>query len=268
MNKKQTKTNSNWWTEKYGFFGKFYMEGDASIEGFLTKKMSLSKRTKREVVGIIRILGLKRGMKVLDAPCGYGRHSIELARKGINIVGSDINSTELLRAKREAKKQRLDVKFVKENMLDIEYKKEFDAVINMFYSFGFFNTDKENNQVLKNFYNALKPGGKFLMHTDVNIPRIKAGKYKLEEERRLISGGRLKIIDKYNPKTKRIEGVWIITKSNGRVEEKHYSVRVYEKDEFIRLCKRIGFKNCVAYSSWDKKPYSKLGEEIMFVAEK
>ncbi|CAF4819188.1 unnamed protein product [Rotaria sp. Silwood2] len=70
-------------------------------------------------------------------------------------------------------------------MIDINYDNEFDAVINMFYSFGFFETDEENNQVLQNFYNALKPGGKFLFHTDVNIPRILSGKYKEDETRHL-----------------------------------------------------------------------------------
>jgi hypothetical protein len=42
--------------------------------------------------------------------------------------------------------------------------------------------------VLKNFFNALKPGGKFLMHTDVNVPRILSGKYKEDEERNLLTG--------------------------------------------------------------------------------
>jgi hypothetical protein len=44
-----------------------------------------------------------------------------------------------------------------ENMIDIDYQNEFDVVINMFYSFGFFENDQENEKVLSNFYNALKP---------------------------------------------------------------------------------------------------------------
>jgi len=257
-----------WWEERYGFFGEFYLDGDNSKEGCLAEKRSLRERTTKEVAGVINILNLKGGEKILDDPCGYGRHSIELARRVFTVIGSDINSIHLKVAIAESQKLGISVDFCKENMLEINYSEEFDAVINMFYSFGFFETDEENMKVLKNFHRALKPGGKFLMHTDVNIPRIIAGKYKEDEIRNLSSGNNLRIIDHFNPTTKRIEGVWIITKLGGREIRKNYSVRVYEKDEFIQMCLEVGFKKCEAYGSWEGDSYSEDGEEIMFVATK
>ena len=257
-----------WWSEEYGFFGSFYMEGDASKEGYLIeKKQSLDDRTKTEVDGLVKLTGIKNDARVLDCPCGYGRHSIELAKRGFNVVGSDINSAHLRKAIEDAKKNLLDVTFNKESMIDLGYDSEFDVVVNMFYSFGFFDTDEENEKTLKNFYNALKPGGKFLMHTDVNIPRILSGKYKEDEKRNLTTGKTLRVIDSYNPTTKRIEGSWII--NNGiNQEKKDYSVRVYTKDEFESLCKKIGFSSVITYSDWSGLAYSEDAEDMIVVATK
>ena len=138
----------------------------------------------------------------------------------------------------------------------------------MFYSFGFFESDDDNFKVLQNFFKALKPNGQFLMHTDVNIPFIQAGKYKHNETRALTNGNALRIVDKYDPVTKRINGFWILKDENGEEIKKEYSVRVYTKDEFINLCKNAGFRFCKVYSDWDKKPYSEDSEDMIIVATK
>ncbi|MDO8538091.1 MAG: class I SAM-dependent methyltransferase, partial [archaeon] len=133
-----------WWSKEYGFFGSFYIEGDNSLDGYLqSKKQSLEERTSTEVKGIINLLKLKVRDKILDIPCGYGRHSIELAKQGFNVVGVDINSVHLKQAKKNANNSNLDIIFEEKNMLNLKYQNEFDAVINMFYSFGFFEKDKE-----------------------------------------------------------------------------------------------------------------------------
>ncbi len=258
-----------WWEEEYGFFGEFYIKGDNSREGHLSEvPYSLRERTLRETMGIINLLDLVGNERILDVPCGYGRHSIELSKRGFIIVGSDLNSVHLNRAVKEAENQNLQIIFRKENMLELNYKNKFDAVINMFYSFGFFETDEENMLVLKNFYRALKFGGKFLMHTDVNIQRTITGKYKEHELRNLLSGDKLRITDHFNFSTKRIGGKWTITESDKQTVQKNYSVRVYEKDEFVKMCLEVGFRKCEAYSSWKGEPYSEDSEEIMFVAIK
>ena len=244
------------------------MEGDTSEEGYLIeKKQSLDDRTKAEVDGVIKLLFLEFGLTILDCPCGYGRHSIELARQGYRVTGSDINSVHLEKAIKDAQENSVDVTFNKESMLNLAYASEFDAVINMFYSFGFFDTDEENEKVLMNFFKALKPGGKFLMHTDVNVPRILSDKYKTHEERKLKSGKVLRVIDSYDQKTKRINGAWII-KNNGNDEKKNYSVRVYTKEEFESLCFKVGFSSVVTYSDWKGNKYSEDAEDMIVVATK
>lgn len=264
----QTKAIS-WWQEEYGFFGDFYMEGDNSLDGYLQeKKQDLNQRTETEISGVVSLLDLRPGCKILDVPCGYGRHSIGLAGKGYQVTGLDINRRHLEFAKNDALKKGVAVEFVDENMIDVNYRAQFDCVINMFYSFGFFEEDDDNFQVLCNFFKALKPGGKFLMHTDVNIPRIQNGRYKHNEVRTAKSGKTLKIIDNYNPETKRIDGAWIITDNQNNQVRKDYSVRVYEKDEFVDLCKQAGFSKCEVFSDWSGRLYDSLSEDMIVVATK
>ena len=261
--------NKKWWSEEYGFFGDFYMQGDDSKEGYhIARKQNLKQRTLTEVDGVIRLLNLKPKSKILDIPCGYGRHSIELAKRGFVVAGSELNAQHLSIAKKEARKNSAKIQFVRENMLEIDYKPKFDAVVNMFYSFGFFEKEEDNFKVLQNFFKVLKPGGKFLMHTDVNIPRILNGKYKHDEVRTLKSDKKLRIIDDYDPVTKRINGAWILIDKKSNEERKDYSVRVYTKDEFIKLCKRAGFKFCEVFSDWSGKPYDSNSEDMIVVATK
>lgn len=265
MNEKETK----WWMEEYGFFGDFYMQGDDSVDGYLAgKKQTLLERTECEVNGVIRLLGLKKGDRLLDCPCGYGRHSNRLASKGINVVGCDINSVHLHKAIEYAQIKKLPVEFRKENMIELNYQNEFDAVINMFYSFGFFDTDEENFRVLKNFYDALKPGGKFLMHTDVNITRIESGKYKFDEVRNLTSGRQLRIIDRYDENTKKIYGKWTISDCKGENRTVDYVVRVYSKEEFSEMCYEAGFLKVNTYSDWNGALYDTESEDMIIIAEK
>lgn len=257
-----------WWEEEAGFFGHGYMEGDNSVEGYLDQQLTLAERTTNEVNGIINLLKLQPGQRLLDCPCGYGRHSIALAQRGIEVVGADINSEELQIACQQLSNLP-NAQFIKNDMRFLYFHDHFDAVINMFYSFGFFETDEENLQVLRNFYTALKPGGKFLMHTDVNIPRIMSGRYKSVENRHLCDGNILEIIDRYDSSTKRINGTWRIIHADGTADDlTPYSVRVYTGEEFIGWCYDIGFTRVTAYGSWDGAPLTDDSEDMMIVAEK
>ena len=245
------------------------MEGDDSVEGYLSsRRQNLGERTTSEVNGIIKLLHAKTGESILDCPCGYGRHSIELARRGFQITGVDINSDHLRQAMESARGLSNVPDFQKLNMLYLDYDSKFDHVINMFYSFGFFESDEENERVLQNFYNALKLGGKFLMHTDVNIPRIINGKYKTRDTRSLKDGGILTVNDSYDPKTHRVVGSWTIKAKGGHETIRRYSVRVYTKDEFVELCRKIGFRSCQVFSDWDSNPYSEDSEDMIIVASK
>jgi len=240
---KQTK----WWEDRGGFFGNQYMIGDNSIEGYIPgKKESLEQRTNREVDGIISLLNPRPHAWILDVPCGYGRHTIELRKRGYFTSGVDINE-EFLKIAKEQAKVVLDYKhpweipnFEKRDMRTLEYYSKyigklkwinhFDFLINMFYSFGFFS-DEENKATMKTFYDALNKerGGKLLLHTDVSPEMILQGDYRLSEIRSLKDDKKLIIREEYDPKTKRINGSWTILNNGDSKRLTPYSKNLFSK---------------------------------------
>lgn len=257
-----------WWQDGAGFFGRHYMSCDDSLEGYRAEQQTLEERTQMEVNGIIKLLGLQQGAAVLDCPCGYGRHSLGLARQGFEVVGVDINSEELqvCLAKRA---DYLNARFVQQDMRKLIYDNQFDAVINMFYSFGFFEEDEENLQVIRNFYNALKPGGKFLMHTDVNVDRVISGDYVFSEYRTLANGNRVKQEEWYDADRKRVMGTWHMVDADGNVHEAPaYSMRVFTAQEFADWCYDIGFTKIETYAYWDGSALTPDAEDMIIIATK
>lgn len=103
--------------------------------------------------------------KVLDIACGAGRHSLELARRGFDVTGFDLSEFLIGEAKKELKnspEKNLKVKFMIADMRDFNFRKSFDAAVNIFTSFGYFENDGENFKVIGNASNSLKSGGYFV----------------------------------------------------------------------------------------------------------
>lgn len=254
-----------WWSEESGFFGPFYMKADTMRDSDANNEKSLEERTQEEVDGIVRLLDLDEGAKVLDCPCGYGRHSIELASRGFQVTGVDINTAHLERARDQNESE--FARFQKANMLNLDYQSEFDAVINIFASFGFFDREEENEKVLANFFDALKPGGSLLIHTDANVPQLDSGPNEYTNTKELETGETLKIKDKYDPKTRRINGSWTI--KDGKEEKtRSYSVRIYPKYELEDMCVSAGFTSVFAFSNWKGETYSEESTNTIIVSEK
>jgi len=125
---------------------------------------SSTRQTKREAKFIIDRLGIETGARVLDLACGYGRHTIELARQGFDMVGLDLSMVMLKKALADAQTAGQVIKFVHGDMQKLSFKAIFDAIYNVQTSFGYFD-DQKNFKVLQGIYRALKPGGVFLLET-------------------------------------------------------------------------------------------------------
>ncbi|MDE9564544.1 methyltransferase domain-containing protein [Xenorhabdus bovienii] len=149
----QSNKEKMWWEEDAGFFGELYKEADDSTQTFFEGENNLVQRTNKEVDGVINLCGLKSGQYLIDCPCGYGRHSVALRKKGINVIGIDVNEEHLSIARRHAEVQNSDVIFKKDDMRTFKVERQVDVLVNMFYSFGFFS-DEENVNAARNFYDA------------------------------------------------------------------------------------------------------------------
>jgi SAM-dependent methyltransferase len=101
--------------------------------------------------------------RVLDLCCGPGRHAIHLAKRGAFVTGVDRSSFLLKKARSRAESEKLEIEWIQEDMRNFVRPGQYDLVINLFTSFGYFGTTEEDFIVLRNAYASLMPGGFFVI---------------------------------------------------------------------------------------------------------
>lgn len=107
-------------------------------------------------------LELHEGMEILDCPCGDARVGLHLANRGLKFTGVDVNPRFIAKAKERFKAEGLNGEFLVGDMRDLQFKNKFDAIINWFNSFGYFDIETDY-YVLKLFHKGLRSGGLLLI---------------------------------------------------------------------------------------------------------
>lgn len=130
------------------------------------------ERSEQEAAFVAGLLGLEPGLRVLDVPCGHGRIANRLAAGGAEVVGVDSNLLFLERARQDAAARGVDVEFLHGDMRELPWmgrdaagpdgEDTFDAVVNWFTSFGYFDDDTDRS-ILLGFRRTLRPGGRLVM---------------------------------------------------------------------------------------------------------
>jgi SAM-dependent methyltransferase len=137
--------------------------------------------TKKDCDVIARLLDLKPGLHILDLACGHGRHTIELARRGLKpITGLDYSKDALEYARQDAVRNDTKVDFIEGDMRSLTFEAEFDVIFNVFSSM-FYWDDVVHLSILQGVFKALKPDGRFLI--DVYNRDLKVADKFLEEHR-------------------------------------------------------------------------------------
>src|SRR3989344_3681569 len=133
---------------------KFYK--NLGAEGLALRKKP--EQTKSELNFFKRLLNKRQ--KILDLACGYGRFTIPLSKAGYNIEGLDLSSNLLEKAREEAKKQNLTIKFIQGDMTKLPYENEiFDAIICMWSAFIELTEGKDQIKALNEMLRVLKNKG-------------------------------------------------------------------------------------------------------------
>ncbi|KKO54298.1 class I SAM-dependent methyltransferase [Paenibacillus sp. DMB20] len=203
-----------------------------------------------EVQQMVSWLSLSEGSSVLDLCCGMGRHSLALAEAGYRITGVDLSDV-LLRKARECDKKN-QVAWIASDMRHIPADDEhFDAVLNLFTSFGYFTKDEEHIKVLEEICRVLKPGGKFIIDflNPAYVERhlvpesVRESEGQRIEEKRTIDNGYVK------------KAIAISDLDGG--EPRHYQERVklYTRDEFKMMIEEVGLRIDQIHGSYDGEAY-------------
>jgi len=218
----------------------------------------------REAAMIKRLLKARKGQKVLDVPCGKGRITIPLAKLGLEMTGADLTESFLRSAKRCAKKEGADIRFLRSDMRNIDFEGAFHAAFNWFGSFGYFS-DEDNLLFCRKVFKALKPGGRFLVEGP-NKSFIETH-FRANVEHR-IGGVLIKVRNRWDTKGERIRGSWTFITKDGRREQKKTDMRIFNAAEMRALLRSAGFREITFHGRPSLARFTRHSKRLIAVARK
>jgi SAM-dependent methyltransferase len=232
-------------------------------------------RTTEELSGVLGFLDLAPGARILDLACGHGRHSVLLARAGYRVTGLDRSAHMLWRGRAAAASGSVEagdgrVEWVRGDMRRLPFAagvspgKPFDACINLFTSFGYFEDDAENEQVIAEAARLLKPGGKFLIdvsNRDYCLLRMWPASWR--------HYGAAIILEQtaFDPETCRFHNTFTWVEGDKR-ESLAHSVRYYTAPELKGMLQRAGLEQVGVYGDFDGRPLTLDSKRIIVVGKK
>ena len=183
------------------------------------------------------------------------------------VTGQDLNEDYLQMARDGAAQTGVEIESVHSDMRDIPFTDEFDAVINMFTAFGYFDSEAEDLRVLLAVANALRSGGKLLVDT-INREWVLSnfiqndwhtdddGNTFLEHREFDLVTGRNRVTFS------------IVTADGTRRESPGHDVRLYTLTELVRLLDAAGLRLSATYGDYDGAPYAINTPRMIVVATK
>jgi SAM-dependent methyltransferase len=226
---------------------------------------------------LIEKFGLTRKSKILDLACGQGRISLELARRGHSVLGCDYSKQFIATARSTAQREGLDARFIRRDMRSLTYEYEFDAVINIFTSFGYFD-DADNMKVLRVATRSLKPKGKLLIDINNALSVIcalskegrkdsKTGCVTTIKETELSNGLKVNIREEWNPLTMR----WRVTRfwtENGKSRRYEIDVRLYLLPELKYLMESSGLRCEKVFGDFGGSAFDSDSKRLIIIASR
>jgi SAM-dependent methyltransferase len=244
---------NDWWKD---FFSGVVLE--------TWRRFTPEEHTRAEVDFIEKELGLRPSAQVLDVPCGGGRHSLELARRGYRPTGVDLASGFIAEAQDRSAKQGLAVTWENREMRDLPWAEQFDGVFSFGNSFGYLH-DAGNRDFLKAVHRTLRPGAKLLLDVPSLAESLLA---KFEERQWYPAGDILFLIEQhYDPLRGRMDTEYTFVQ-NGKVEKRPASHRVYTCRELLGLLEETGFGDVTVYGSLNREPFQLGSPRPMVVTAK
>lgn len=221
------------------------------------------ENTDRDACNIIKLLGLKETDSLLDVCCGFGRNTHAFAKMGIKTTGIDITKYYLDRAKKESINKN-NPQYILGDILKFKEIEKYDYAINMFTSFGLMESEDDEIIGLKNIYNALKPGGKYLI--DIQGKELICRDF---EKNIWFESGDIKVFLEYkivNSFT-RLNSRWLYYKDNN-MHERSFDTRIYSALELATLVSGVGFETVEIYGDFLGNPYDMDAERLIVVGIK
>ncbi|MGL4981239.1 MAG: class I SAM-dependent methyltransferase [Treponemataceae bacterium] len=214
---------------------------------------------------VCKIAGLGKGSHVLDAGCGPGRISVELALRGLDVTGVDLIQPFLDAAKETAKVEDVFVNFVQADLREYTTQTVFDAAVSLYTSFGYCESIEDDMKILKQIASSLKDGGWFILETlgrEIAVRDFTEGEW-------FERAGKV-VLTEFS-----VEGAWeglcskwILIDKDGNRTDHEFVQRLYSAIELRRLMLVCGFSSVEIYGDFDFSQYNEKARTMVLVARK
>lgn len=209
---------------------------------------------------LIKYFDPKPKAEFLDLPCGRGRHTIEIHKRGYRVTGLDLAPKNIAIANESATE---GLAFDVHDMREPYRTEGFDFVLNLFTSFGYFSELEQNMDVLRAAWTNLKPKGKLLIDFLNAEPTIKGLR---PTEKLEIDGVVFNIYRQYVDGTisKTIE-----VTDGAEVHKFEEKVLALRRHEFSGMLRRAGFEILDLFGNYALEAYNEdSSPRLILVARK
>lgn len=246
-----------WWRDPRCHFGTL---DDSSP--LLTDRSDLQAA----IAFILLQLDLEKGARILDLCCGPGRYVIELAQRGLEVVGVDLNEDYVALARRLCEREGVAAEVLVGDMREIPYVDHFDAVINVGTSFGFFEMEAEDQRGIESVSGALKPGGRFLLemgNRDYLLKNFESASSSENADGSVTDAQR-----SFDYVRSRINTTFRRSASRELLETWFHSWRAYTLAEVAGLLAHAGLDLVNAFGGWRSEAYGIDTRRMIVISER
>ena len=243
---------AEWWRT---YFGPGYL---ALYDDFL------AERTSVEIDQLEALLQLRPPARILDLPCGQGRHAIELARRGYTVTGRDLSEYLLGVARDRARAAGVRVRWLSGDMREPIEGETFEVILNLYTSFGYFTDEADDRKVVAAAATMLGRGGRFVVEV-INGERTIAH----FQPREWFTIGAMAVIEHRQLD----RGHWRMTVERtvtgpAGEETSVHAIRLYSGPEIQERLLAAGFSAVDLYGDWSGEPLTSESRRLLAVASK
>jgi ubiquinone/menaquinone biosynthesis C-methylase UbiE len=251
------------------------------------EEIAENNSTEKQAMFVMKYI--EKGGLFLDLCCGGGRHSVQLCKKGYEMIGLDISKRLLKIAKLKAAKANTDLQLIRADMRFVPFKLEvFTAIVSLDASFGYLSSEAEDIQSLNEVGRILKPKSVFLMdlfnrdrleqrygkrfalisqrHIIGSLLRFPGlsrffkwkeySSFFLHQQRQVTSFGNL------------VEMWFFRDKKTNQISSYQHAIRLYNFSQLQTMFKKACFQLIKIYGNYDEEKYNENSSRLIVVAQK
>ena len=218
----------------------------------------------QQVVDLLALSGVVSG-RVLDLACGPGRHALPLAARGFDVTAVDGSTYLLDELRQRCESQDLSMAIHHADMRSFESENGFDLVLSMHTSFGYFEDEDEDLELLRRIHGQLRPEGQLLLDVagkEYIVRQIEPLMVReLGDDQFLIE--QPEVFDSCS----RLETDWTLVDGD-EVHRARFRLRIYSAVELAALCREAGFSALDIYGDLQGTPYDLDSDRLIILARK